>query len=168
MAGLPGTGKSTLAQALAKTLHGVVLSKDVVRAALFPGLFTDCSREQDDLCFEAMLQAANYLAVYHRTKAIFLDGRTFSRKEQIDHAIEAAEASHSDWKILHTTCPDELAEARIVRDASSHPATNRSVEMYRAVKARFEPILYPRLEIDTSGPIERAIAHALQYLYVDG
>jgi adenylylsulfate kinase len=167
MAGLPGTGKSTLAKALAEKLHGVVLSKDVVRAALFPGLFTDYSREQDDLCFDTLLQAANYLAVRHRTKVIFLDGRTFSRKEQIDHAIRAAESSRCYWKILYITCPDDLAEARIIEDASSHPAANRSVEMYREVKARFEPIVHPHLEIDTSGPVHHAVETALRYLSVE-
>ena len=35
MAGLPGTGKSTLAQALAQRLPGAVLDKDAIRAALF-------------------------------------------------------------------------------------------------------------------------------------
>ena len=36
MAGLPGTGKSTLAASLAESLGGVVLSKDVVRTAPLP------------------------------------------------------------------------------------------------------------------------------------
>src|SRR5947209_2269421 len=36
MAGLPGTGKSTLARQMARALSGVVLDKDVIRAALFP------------------------------------------------------------------------------------------------------------------------------------
>ena len=35
MAGLPGTGKSTLARALAQRLAGAVLDKDEIRAALF-------------------------------------------------------------------------------------------------------------------------------------
>jgi adenylylsulfate kinase len=35
MAGLPGTGKSTLANALANALGAAVLNKDRVRAALF-------------------------------------------------------------------------------------------------------------------------------------
>jgi len=80
MAGLPGTGKTTLAAAVARELNGAVLSKDAVRAALFSGKLTDYTREQDDLCFGMVLDAARYLAEHRRTEFIFLDGRTFSRK----------------------------------------------------------------------------------------
>src|SRR5271156_2975778 len=109
MAGLPGTGKTTLAQALAKGLDGAVLSKDTVRAALFPGPLTDYTREQDDLCFKMILEAANYLAARNRVQFIFLDGRTFSRREQIDQAIRAAENAGCAWRILHTICPGAIA-----------------------------------------------------------
>ncbi len=164
MAGLPGTGKTTLAQKLASQLRGVVLSKDVVRAALFPGPFTDYSRAQDDLCFDAVLQAAKYLAARSSADFIFLDGRTFSRREQIDHAIQAAETNECGWKILYTVCPDNTAEARLIRDAVRHPAANRTVAMYREVKARFEPITYPHLEVDTSQPLEDCSEQALRFL----
>jgi len=166
MAGLPGTGKTTLAQALAKGLDGAVLSKDTVRAALFPGPLTDYTREQDDLCFKMILEAANYLAARNRVQFIFLDGRTFSRREQIDQAIRAAENAGCAWRILHTICPDAIVEARLAKDASKHPAMNRTVEMYREVKARFEPIPYLNLEIDTSRPIEDCLQQGLEYLLV--
>jgi predicted kinase len=161
MAGLPGTGKSTLADALARELNGVVLSKDAVRAALFPGKLTDYTREQDDLCFGMVLEAARYLVERRRTEFIFLDGRTFSRREQIEHAVQAAEQAGCAWKIVLTACPDEVAEARLMADAGRHPASNRSTELYREVKARFEPIVRPYLEIDTSRPLEICVERAL-------
>ena len=164
MAGLPGTGKSTLANALAQGLNGVVLSKDTVRAVLFPGPLTDYSREQDDLCFEMVLQAANYLATRGRAAFLFLDGRTFSHRAQIDEAIGAAESSGSRWKILYTVCPDAIAEARIIQDTANHPAANRTVEMYREVKARFEPISRSHEEIDASQPLEICVQRAMKYL----
>lgn len=164
MAGLPGTGKSTLAQALARELNGVVLSKDTLRAALFPGPLTDYSREQDDLCFDMLLEAANYLGAHRRAEFIFLDGRTFSRREQIEQAIHAAETAGCGWRILLATCPGEIAEARLIQDAAKHPAGNRTVGLYREVKARFEPIMHPYLEIDTSQPLDLSVHRALQYL----
>jgi hypothetical protein len=36
--------------------------------------------------------------------------------------------------------------------------------MYREVKARFEPIARPHLEIDTAQPLELSVHRALQYL----
>jgi predicted kinase len=168
MAGLPGTGKSTLAEALSRELRGVVLSKDAVRAALFPGPLTDYTREQDDLCFGMVLDGASYLARRNATEFIFLDGRTFSRSEQIEQAIRAAELAGCAWRIIHTTCPDAVAEERLVADAVRHPAVNRNVELYREVKARYEPIDYPHFEIETSQPLEVCVEQALHHLrYVD-
>jgi len=164
MAGLPGSGKSTLANALARELNGTVLSKDVVRTALFPGPLTDYTRGQDDLCFEMVLKAANYLATHGRTEFIFLDGRTFSRRAQIEEAIGAAESTGCKWRIFHAICPDAIAEARLIEDVS-HPAANRTVAMYREVKARFEPISYPHKEIDTSLPLAVCVERALRYLW---
>ena len=91
MAGLPGTGKTTLARALAERVNGVVLSKDEVRAALFPEHLIDFSVEQDDLCMNAVIRAAQYLAKPECASFIFFDGRTFSRSYQIEQVITAAE-----------------------------------------------------------------------------
>ena len=164
MAGLPGTGKTTLARALASELAGVVLSKDEVRAALFPGALTDYSREQDGLCFDAVLRAAEYLARRRRTEWIFLDGRTFSRAAQVEQVVRAAEAAGCEWKILHLTAPDEVAESRLAAARGNHPAGNRDVELFREIKARFEPIVYPKLEIDTSRESADCFRDALAYL----
>ena len=84
----------------------------------------------------------------------------------IDQAIRAAENAGCAWRILHTICPDAIVEARLAKDASEHPAINRTVEMYREVKARFEQIPYLKLEIDTSRPIEDCLQLGLEYLLV--
>ena len=65
-AGLPGTGKSTLARVMAQRLGAAVLDKDRVRGALFPGELTDFSPEQDQLCMRAMVEAAVYLTERRR------------------------------------------------------------------------------------------------------
>jgi predicted kinase len=164
IAGLPGTGKSTLAGALASQLNGVVLSKDTVRATLFPGELTDYTREQDDLCFEMVLGAAAYLAHRSRAEFIFLDGRTFSRREQVERAVRAAVEADCGWRILLTTCPDAVAEARLLAEGDHHPAANRTVNLYRRLKARFEPIADPHCEVDTSQPLEASVQLAAAWL----
>ena len=162
MAGLPGAGKTTLARALAHELGGVVLSKDEVRAALFPASLIDYSPEQDDLCFGAVLSVAEYLGRRGRTGWVFLDGRTFSRSEQIADVVRRAESAGCEWKILHLRVADEVAEARLGR--GDHPAANRDARLYREIKARFEPITLPNLELDMSGPLDAALKAALDYL----
>lgn len=165
MAGLPGTGKTTLARALAERMNGAVISKDEVRAALFPGRLIDYSSEQDDLCMDAVLDATAYLARLDRVPFVFVDGRTFARVTQIEQAIEAAESSGAAWKILHLSCSDEVAQKRLEdQQAEDHPAGNRDFALYQELKSRFEPITRPKLDVDTSQHLEETVRQSEQYL----
>src|SRR6202522_3335971 len=154
LAGLPGTGKSTLARAMGQRLGAAVLDKDRVRGALFPGPLTDYTAPQDHLCMSAMLDAAAYLTEHRRVDYIFFDGRTFSTRAQIEEVLLAAERAGVRWRILHLTCADAVAEARLARDDPSHPAQNRDPGLYRRIKQHFEPILEAKLEVDTTLGIE--------------
>ncbi len=80
MAGLPGTGKSTLCRELASVTAGSVLSKDEIRAALFSATDIEYSTEQDDFCMHIMLETTSFLVKRDRNRLVFLDGRTFSQQ----------------------------------------------------------------------------------------
>jgi len=154
MAGLPGTGKSTLSRALAAELGGTVLDKDEIRGALFPPTDIDYSTEQDDFCMGIMLKVAGYLFRKdpYPSRRIFLDGRTFSRTYQLDRATGFAEALGQPWRILECVCSQETARKRLADDPA-HPAANRGFELYLKVKTRFEEISLPKTVIDTEQPL---------------
>jgi predicted kinase len=166
-AGLPGTGKSTLARALAERLGAAILDKDRVRGALFPDALTDYSAEQDQLCMRAMLEAAAYLTQRRRVQSIFFDGRTFSTQGQIEEVLQAARQAGARWRILHVTCADAVAEERLARSDPGHPAKNRDPALYRRIKQHFEAILQPKLEVDTTLGIDRRLAAVEGYLAGD-
>ena len=163
-AGLPGTGKSSLARALAERLSAAILDKDRVRGALFPGALTDYSAEQDQLCMRAMLEAAAYLTERRQVEYIFFDGRTFSTQGQIEEVLLAAKQAGARWRILHVTCEDAIAEERLDRNDPDHPAKNRDPALYRRIKQHFEPILQPKLEVDTTLGIQGVLATVEGYL----
>src|SRR5271168_1931350 len=118
-AGLPGTGKSTLARAIAERLGAAVLDKDRVRGALFPGALTDYTAQQDQLCMRAMLEAAAYLTERERVEYVFFDGRTFSQRSQIEDVLLAAAHAGARCRIVHVKCADAVVEERLARSDPS-------------------------------------------------
>ena len=163
MAGLPGTGKSTLSRALATECCGTVLDKDHIRAALFSPADIEYSTEQDEFCMRVMLKVAGYLFRKDSSRRIFFDGRTFSRRYQLDRATGYAEALRQPWRILECVCSDQTARARLEAD-QLHVAANRDFKLYLQIKARFEEITLPKTVINTEQRLETCIEAARQAL----
>ncbi|MBV9183131.1 MAG: ATP-binding protein [Acidobacteria bacterium] len=156
MAGLPGTGKSTLSRALAGELGGTVLNKDEVRAALFAPQDIEYSTEQDEFCMRVMLKVAGYLFRKDASRYIFLDGRTFSRRYQLDRATGFSRAIGQAWRIIECVCNEQTARQRLSSE-SFHLARNRNFNLYLDVKARFEEITLPKLVVNTEFPLDACL-----------
>jgi predicted kinase len=166
MAGLPGSGKTTLARALAARTSGRVLGKDEIRHALFSADEIEYSPRQDDFCLHVMLETAAHLLQRDPHRILFLDGRPFSRRYQIDNVVNAAASLHQRWRILECVCAEEIARRRIEQQSAlgEHPAGNRDFHLYLEVKARFEAVTLPKTVIDTAEPLEACVALALAAL----
>ena len=162
MAGLPGTGKTTLARELAHRTQGALLSKDEIRAALFSPGDIEYSVKQDDFVMEIMLEASRFLLQNAPARKIFLDGRTFSRRDQINRVLKFASELAQPWTIIECTCAEESARRRLdLEPDPAHPARNRTFALYLEMKARFEPIAHSKTTINTDQPLEQGIEQAL-------
>jgi len=171
MAGLPGTGKSTLARALVACLAqrgtpAMILDKDRVRVALFSADDIAYTREQDDLCVDIVLQVAGYLLSVDATRVVILDGRTYSRTYQVRRVTEAAEAMKAEPAFIKCTCSAATALRRIARDQADggHPAGNRDRDLYCRVAALAQPLAVPHLTVDTEGSLDDSVTACLAYL----
>ena len=161
--GLPGTGKSAVARELATRLNGTILSKDTIRHTLFEQRDVEYSTEQDDFCMDIMLETAGYILGKHADRTVILDGRTFSRRYQIERVIKFAERLQQPWRIFECVCSDESARRRL--DAQQdHPAGNRNYDLYLQVRAQFEEIRFSKTFLDTDQPVERCVQQALEAL----
>ncbi len=167
MAGLPGTGKSTIAGQLAKRLNALVLNKDEIRSKLFSNEKIDFSQEQDDLCMEVVYLATRYILKANPEQPVVIDGRTFSRSYQVEQLLLRASALHVKPVIIESVCEDAAAKRRLDRDhhAGAHPAGNRTYELYLSLKEKAEPITLDHLLIDTGKEsLERSVERCLKYL----
>jgi hypothetical protein len=143
-----------------------VLSKDEIRHSIFAPDEIEYSSRQDDFCLQLMLETAQCLLSRNSLRVIFLDGRPFSRRYQIENVLAAAERMQQPWKILECVCSEATARRRLDVDAkaSTHPAANRGYQLYLEVKAQFEAIVHPKTVIDTEQRLESCVAQALASL----
>jgi adenylylsulfate kinase len=113
-----------------------------------------------------MLETAGYLLQADSNRILFLDGRTFSRRYQIDNVVNTAASLRQSWRILECVCPEEIVRQRLEDQSAigTHPAGNRDFQLYLEVKSRFEFITSPKTVIDTGGPLEACIEQALAAL----
>jgi predicted kinase len=166
MAGLPGSGKSALAERLARTLPAVILNKDTVRAAVFPPPETEYTSAQDDFVLTLMYQAAGWLLQKGRT--VIIDGRTFTRRQQRVELQNAAALYGVELRIIYCYAPDEVVQARLAKDVAvdEHPAKDRNYDLYLRRKAEMDPIEIPHLVLNTDADLDKLEQKALDWLNI--
>ena len=157
MAGLPGSGKTTLAQALAAHLKGHVLNKDQIRLAIFGPNQVAYSTTQDDLLQNFMLDAALSLWTEQPDLWIVFDGRTYSRAYQ----RAQVQTRVPELKIILCTASEASIRSRLL---NPHPAANRNWHLYLKVRDSFEPLTEPHCTINTDLAPELSLQQALTYL----
>src|SRR5512133_3736741 len=169
MAGLPGTGKSTLAYALESRLPAIVINKDVARAALFPIDKIEYSARQDDFVISIMVQVADYYIRNGIAQNIILDGRTFMKEAQVDAVVDYCRIFDWDLRTVFCTCSDDVARSRIEADAASgkHLAADRDFNLYLRLKSGADELQVPHLRVDTGESLEFCIQSCLDYLNTD-
>ncbi|MFJ4933733.1 AAA family ATPase [Streptomyces pseudovenezuelae] len=163
--GLPGSGKSTLSGALADRLGVTLLSSDRVRKELAgipaeqsakagygEGLYTP---EWTVRTYATLLDRA--AALLSAGESVVLDA-TWADAAQREAARRVAEATSADLFALHCHVPDDVSAARL--DARACGPSDADVDIATAMAAR-EPAWPEAVAVDTSGPLESAVARAL-------
>ena len=164
MAGLSGTGKSTLATEIAKALDAVILNKDAVRAAAFPDAVRDYTAEQDDCVMEMIYSALRYIWQHTPQISVVIDGRTFSKRAQVARLLEVTAALDVVPRFIECVIgDDEIAKSRL--DNTHAFAANRDFTLYQALQRDAEPLAVVRLTLDTGKlPVPEAVQRSLEYL----
>ena len=167
--GLPGTGKSTLAAAVADAAGWSVLRSDEVRKDIAgvghavpaveapgEGLYRP---EMTDATYGALLERAS--TALDLGESVILDA-SWSSNHHRDGARRVADATRSDLVELRCVAPPEMTEHRI-RDrlGTGGDASDATPAVARAMADRFDP--WPTATtIDTSGGVRRSIDQAVE------
>jgi len=159
LAGLPASGKTTIAKKLEKKGFKN-LSRDHFILAMFdPVNFS--SRKQKDAAYKAMLVASeNYL---EKGKNVVLDCPSFSQEWAVKMAQATAKKVKTKFKLIYFECSDEVAVKRI-KSAKNHIAWDRTTKLYFDVKKRFQPIKIRHKKINTDKPVKETMREILKYL----
>jgi aminoglycoside phosphotransferase family enzyme/predicted kinase len=120
--GLPGSGKSTMARALATPLRATILRSDAIRKAMagVPATVRP-SRTEAMRLYSAAMTERTYAAILHRAEAALRRGRsaivdaTLATAAQRAPLLALAARSGRPWMLVETTCTREETLRRLER-----------------------------------------------------
>ncbi len=166
LTGLPGSGKSHLARALAAALPADVLDRDTIRDAIFPPHDLDYSAEQNELASQVTYRVAEYILLRDPQRVLILDGRPFSKHAQVEEVAALAQRVAHPLCVIYCWSPDAVVRRRLEEDIQStgNTAAGRDMEKYLRIKASFEPLRVAHLSVNTDRPIEEVVRDVYAYL----
>jgi predicted kinase len=152
--GLPGAGKTALAQRLAEELHWPIVDRDAV------------PRRRFDEAGKAAATTAVFEKVallLSREQSCILDGMTFADAQQRERLRALARVHQAQCVFLWLDLPVDVAADR-VRAQQDHPALDRDEALVRDVAERFAPPGADVLRLDATLPQHAIGAAALRLL----
>ena len=145
--GLPGVGKTSLANELAPLINAIVLSTDKIRKEVISK--PTYTKEEKRLIYDVMLLVARYL---HDAAGIncILDA-TFNTEKSRRTAIEKLVNVSSDQiYIVECICPEDVVMTRL--KARKGDYSDADIDIYRKMKQLYDPVkeMEKHIVIDTS------------------
>ena len=166
--GLSGTGKSTFATALGKSLNFNVLSTDVLRKKLM-GNTTAAERykpENRQQVYQALLEGASERLT--AGESLVVDG-TFAQRDVRQQANEVAQRNHAMVLFVHCQCTEEVALSRIATRLQERTSPSEATaNVYHQQAESFESdqeLSAPIVTINTERELEANLADVKKILF---
>lgn len=163
LAGLPGSGKTTLARWLAECSEFVVVSRDTIRSAMFPRCRYTLAEKQ--AAFAGMKRAVEI--TLEGGTSVCTDGITFASES--DRAEMLAIASRAGARSVLVWCdvPLAIAQKRVTTDTDT-VFPDRDAATVAEVAERFAPVGPEALRLDMTLPPEAVGLTLLAHLSGNG
>jgi len=142
--GLPGSGKTTLAEAISKKLAAAHVSTDITRKAMFPA--PRYSEGEKAAVYERMAKEVGELL--RQGKDVVADA-TFYRASERGRFLLVAKEAGAEAFIIMTILSEEETRKRLARRKKGGPS-DADFSVYFKVKGLFEPVEGRHLVVDSS------------------
>lgn len=162
MTGLPGTGKTTFARALAEAGPFTLVGSDPVRAALFPS--PQFTPQENAVVYE--VADAVIWDLLREGRWVIYDATNLSegRREMVRRVGLNAAAR---LVTVRTTAPVAVIKARLAQRAASIPPDGVSTadwSVYERLRVREQPVAHSYIEVDTTQDIAVAVREVVRRL----
>jgi len=173
IAGLPGVGKSYIADKIAQRIDTGILRTDEIRKEL-AGIPAQEHRYEEfgkDI-YSDDIRERTYEEMIKRGRMHLSEGRscifdaTFSKRRYRKIASELAEELKIPFLVVECVCPEEVVMERIKSRTEKGSVSDATVSIYKGMKENFEEIKGDEIKIvvDTSGDLEEIIEGFMAYL----
>ncbi|MFC5972309.1 AAA family ATPase [Halomarina salina] len=156
--GLPGAGKTTVAERVTDLLDATRLRTDVIRKELFP-----------DPEYTDEESAAVYDELFARTRALVADGdpvvldATFSDRSNRERARNLSAAQDVPFDLVAVECDQSVVEERIRRRTDDE--SDADVEVHRLFRDLFDPVEGDHVVVDNSSDLAATRRQVDQQFY---
>src|SRR5690242_2540123 len=135
--GLPGSGKTYFAKALADTLHGTYINSDTIRET-FPDPHR-FSRVDKNIVYDMMLN--KMLKAMHEGKTVILDATFY--KNDFRRRFTSYVREHGVLHFIQIVADESVIKKRLSQRTDSHA----DFSIYQLVKSDWDPVEFPHLTI---------------------
>ncbi|USZ67357.1 AAA family ATPase [Halorussus salilacus] len=148
--GLPGVGKTTVAETIADRVDGRLLRTDVVRKEILTD--PDYTEEESRMVYDELFGRAR--ATIEGGDSVVLDG-TFQDEERREKAASLSEVLDAEFRLVKVECDVGVVKKRIrSREGDESDADFEVHEMYRET---FDPLARDHVTVDNSDGLESTL-----------
>ncbi len=161
MRGYPGTGKSTIARAIATSLHAPLIDRDIIRQASVDifGNHPDIGRFSYELMFALTREQL-------RLGLSMVVDTPLTYRTTYEQAKSMAAEFHVPMLVVHCKCSPEVQKRRLEeRKGRVSPFQITSWEEWQQWKKRFEDFDDGGCEIDTANTLDDSLSKVMRTIY---
>lgn len=145
--GLPGVGKTTVAEDVADRVEGRLLRTDVVRKQILTN--PNYTEEESRMVYGEVFDRAR--ETIEDGQSVVLDG-TFKDAIYRDRAKELSESLDAEFDLVKVECSEDVVRERI--RSRKNDASDADFEVHAMYRERFDPIAGDHVTVDNSKGLE--------------